>query len=81
MVIVNVSIVVSGLGVEASVVPVGPAVVNVQKSNLSVQTSKNEDTYLLYSKINLKARANQRSVYISYIKIRIVLAVRYTLHC
>ena len=40
MVIVNVSIVKSGLGVEPSVVPVGPAVVNVQKSNLSVQTSK-----------------------------------------
>ena len=39
VVMVNVSIVVSGLGVEPSVVPVGPAVVKVQKSNLIVQTS------------------------------------------
>ena len=39
---VNVSIVVSEDGVDPSVVPVGPAVVNVQKSNLSVQTSTND---------------------------------------
>ena len=38
----NVSIVVSEAGVDPSVVPVGPAVVNVQKSNLSVQTSTND---------------------------------------
>ena len=41
VVMVKVSIVVSGLGVDPSVVPVGPDVVNVQKSNLMVQTSEN----------------------------------------
>ena len=40
VVTVNVSIVVSGFGVDASVVPVGPAKVNVQKSNLIVQISR-----------------------------------------
>ena len=38
---VKLSIVVSGFGVDPSVVPVGPDVVNVQKSNLMVQTSEN----------------------------------------
>ena len=44
----NVSIVVSEAGVDPSVVPVGPAVVNVQKSNLSVQTSTNDKCILHY---------------------------------
>ena len=40
VVMVKVSIVVSGFGVDPSVVPVGPAVVKVQKSNLMVQMSE-----------------------------------------
>ena len=48
VVTVNVSIVVSGFGVDASVVPVGPAKVNVQKSNLIVQISRIlQNIYLL----------------------------------
>ena len=49
VVIVKVSIVVSGFGVDASVVPVGPFNVNVQKSNLIVQISRNwGKEYLCY---------------------------------
>ena len=45
---VNVSIVVSEAGVDPSVVPVGPARVNVQKSKRSVQTSMNDKISIYY---------------------------------